>query len=135
MEAPGSFILLWGILFLLLWACLITGTVWFLVGWRKKAPGLQWLSALPFGFGLFIIAPILLLASALVLIWFFADGRAINQPGAPTQDMTPVAPRDQNTPVKLILHLPTESGYLLAVPQPPDTEQREPAMSKARQAP
>ena len=135
MEAPGSFIFLWGILFLALWACLITGTVWFLVGWRKKAPGLQWLSALPFGFGLFIIAPILLLASTMVLIWFVADWRANNQSGAPTQEKRPAAPDDPNQPVKLILSLPTEGGYRLAVPQPPDAEQGEPVISNARQAP
>ena len=96
---------------------------------------MKWLLVLPFGLGLFIIAPILLLASAMVLIWFVAEGRGIDQSSTLTEEKRPAAPDERNKPVKLILSLPTEGGYRLEVPQPPDAEEREPSMSNPRQAP
>ena len=36
---------------------MLVGGVWLFLGWRKKARSVQFLSALPFGFALFIIGP------------------------------------------------------------------------------
>ncbi len=62
---------------------MLTGVVLLFVGWRKKARPVQFLSALPFGFGLFIIGPLLLLAVAMVVWWFSADWRGIPEAPSP----------------------------------------------------
>jgi len=83
MEAPGFFILLAIFLSLLFGACMLTGAVWLFFGWRKKARSVQLLSALPFGVGLFIIGPLLLLAVIMVVVWLLADWRGITPPAPP----------------------------------------------------
>jgi len=88
MEAPGFFILLAMCLFVLFGACMVTGAVWLFFGWRKKARSVQFLSALPFGVGLFIIGPLLLLAVGIVVWWLFAGWRGISPP-APLQQEKP----------------------------------------------
>ena len=85
MEAPGFFILLAVFLSLLFGACMVIGAVWLFFGWRKKARSVQLLSALPFGIGLFIIGPLLLLAVGMVVWWLFADWRGISPPTPPQQ--------------------------------------------------
>jgi hypothetical protein len=85
MEAPGFFILLAIFLALLFGACMVTGAVWLFFGWRKKARSAQLLSALPFGVGILIIGPLLLLAVAMVVWWLLADWRGISAPAAPQQ--------------------------------------------------
>src|SRR6266850_3427796 len=80
MAAPGFFILLAGILFLVFAACMLTGAVWLFFGWRKKSRSTQFLSALPFGVGLLIIGPLLLLALIMVGLWLIADWRSIPPP-------------------------------------------------------
>jgi flagellar basal body-associated protein FliL len=91
MEAPGSFILLAIVLSVLFAACMVTGAVWLFFGWRKKARSVQLLSALPFGVGLFIVGPLLLIALVMVVWWLMADWRAIPQSPAP-------APQEQKEP-------------------------------------
>lgn len=88
MEAPGFFVLLAIFLFLIFGACMVTGAVWLFFGWRKKSRPVQVLSALPFGVGLFIIGPLLLLAVVMVVWWLVSDWRGISQP-APPQQGTP----------------------------------------------
>jgi hypothetical protein len=83
MAAPGSFILLSVVLLLVFGACMVAGAVAFYFGWRKKNRGVQWLSALPFGVGLFIVAPLLLLALGMVIWWFAADWQGIDEPASP----------------------------------------------------
>ena len=73
MEAPGFFLLVAAVLFLLFAACMVTGVVWLLFGWRKQARSVQILSALPFGIGLLIIGPLLLLAFIMVGLWLVAS--------------------------------------------------------------
>jgi len=73
MEAPGSFILLAIVLFVVYGACMLTGAVWLFFGWRKKSRSVQFLSALPFGVGLFIVGPLLLLTLIMVGWWLMAD--------------------------------------------------------------
>jgi hypothetical protein len=85
MAAPGFFILLAGILFLVFAACMLTGAVWLFFGWRKKSRSTQFLSALPFGVGLLIVGPLLLLALIMVGLWLIADWRSIPPP-APEQN-------------------------------------------------
>jgi hypothetical protein len=80
MAAPGFFVLLAGILLLLFAACMLTGAVWLFFGWRKKSRSVQFLSALPFGVGLLIIGPLLLLALIMVGLWLIADWRSIPPP-------------------------------------------------------
>jgi hypothetical protein len=80
MAAPGFFILLAGILFVVFAACMLTGAVWLFFGWRKKSRSTQFLSALPFGVGLLIIGPLLLLALIMVGLWFIADWRSVPPP-------------------------------------------------------
>ena len=71
---------------------MVTRAVWLYFGWRKKARSVQFLSTLPFGVGLFIVGPLLLLVQIMVVWWFVADWRAIPQPpSAP-------APQDQKKP-------------------------------------
>jgi hypothetical protein len=84
MAAPGFFILLAGFLLLLFAACMVTGAVWLFFGWRKQSRSVQFLSALPFGVGLLIIGPLLLLALIMVGLWLIADWRTI----PPTQEQT-----------------------------------------------
>ncbi len=107
MDAPGFFIIAAVGLFLVFGACMLTGAVWLFFGWRKKARSVQILSALPFGVGLFIVGPLLLIAVAMVVWWFMADWRAIPESTAP-------APQEQQTPnqgdagkgaVALLFHL------------------------------
>jgi hypothetical protein len=83
MDAPGFFIIAAVGLFLVFGACMLTGAVWLFFGWRKKARSVQLLSALPFGVGLFIVGPLLLIAVVMVVWWFMADWRAIPQSTAP----------------------------------------------------
>ena len=80
MAAPGFFILLAGILLLVFAACILTGAVWLFFGWRKKSRSVEFLSALPFGVGLLIIGPLLLLALIMVGLWLIADWRTIPPP-------------------------------------------------------
>jgi hypothetical protein len=80
MAAPGFFILLAGILLLAFAGCMLTGAVWLFFGWRKKSRSVQFLSALPFGVGLLIIGPLLLLALIMVGLWLIADWRRIPPP-------------------------------------------------------
>jgi hypothetical protein len=80
MAAPGFFTLLAGILLLVFAACMLTGAVWLFFGWRKKSRSVQFLSALPFGIGLLIIGPLLLLALIMVGLWLIADWRTIPPP-------------------------------------------------------
>ena len=89
MDAPGSFILLSIFLFVVFGACLLTGGVWLYFGWRKKSRTAAFLSALPFGVGIFIVGPLLLLALIMVVWWFVADWRAADQsPPPPAQEQT-----------------------------------------------
>jgi hypothetical protein len=83
MAAPGSFMLLAAVLSVLFGACMLTGAVLLFVGWHGKSRPLQFLSALPFGVGLFIIGPLLLLAIIMVAWWFSADWRGISEPQSP----------------------------------------------------
>lgn len=80
MVVPGFFILLAGILFLVFATCMLTGAVWLFFGWRKKSRSVQFLSALPFGVGLLIIGPLLLLALVMVGLWLISDWRRIPSP-------------------------------------------------------
>jgi hypothetical protein len=80
MAAPGFFILLAGILLLVFAVCMLTGAVWLFFGWRKKSRSVQFLSALPFGVGLLIVGPLLLLALIMVGLWLIADWRRIPPP-------------------------------------------------------
>ena len=59
---------------------MLTGAVWLFFGWRKKSRSVQFLSALPFGVGLFIIGPLLFLALLMVAWWLIADWRRILPP-------------------------------------------------------
>lgn len=63
MDGPDFFILcmIEGLLAVALAACMLTGAIWLIVGWRKKSRRVQFLSALPFGIGVFVLAPILFL--------------------------------------------------------------------------
>jgi hypothetical protein len=81
MEAPGSFILLAGILLLVFAACMLTGAVWLFFGWRKKSRSVQFLSVLPFGVGLLIIGPLLVLTLLMLGLWLIADWRRIPPAG------------------------------------------------------
>src|ERR1043165_59321 len=92
MAAPGSFILLAGVLLLSFAACMLTGAVWFFFGWKKKARSVQFLSALPFGVGLLIIAPLLVLALIMVGLWLIADWQEIPPPPSSP------APQEQKKP-------------------------------------
>src|ERR1035438_8706548 len=83
MAAPGSFILLAIVLFLLFGACVMTGAALLFFGWRKRVRSVQVLSALPFRVGLFIIGPLLLLAVIMVAWWLSADWRGISEPPSP----------------------------------------------------
>jgi hypothetical protein len=93
MGAPGFFILVTIVLLVLFGACMVTGAVWLFLGWRKKVRSVQFLSALPFGVGLFIIGPLLLLAVIMVVWWLIADWRAIpsatQAQGKPNQSLQP----------------------------------------------
>ena len=60
-------------------------------GWRNKTRSVQLLSALPFGVGLFIVGPLLLIAVVMIVWWLMADWRAIPQATAP-------APQEQKVP-------------------------------------
>src|SRR5690242_3924955 len=86
MAAPGSFILLAGVLLVLFAACMLTGAVWLFFGWRKKSRSVLFLSALPFGVGL-LIFPLLFLALLMVGWWLIPDWRKI-----------PVPTQEQNKP-------------------------------------
>jgi hypothetical protein len=83
MEAPGFFILLVLFLALLFGLSMVTGAVWLFFGWRKKTRSVQLLSAVPFGIGIFIIGPLLLLAIALIGLWLLADRRGAASPEIP----------------------------------------------------
>jgi len=63
MDGPDFFILFMiaGILALGLAVCMLTGAVWLFLGWRKKSRSAQFLSALPFGVGALVFAPLLFL--------------------------------------------------------------------------
>ena len=91
MEAPGFFIIAAVGLFLVFGACMVTGALWLYFGWRNKTRSVQLLSALPFGVGLFIVGPLLLIALVMVVWWFMADWRAIPPSIAP-------APQEQKEP-------------------------------------
>ena len=88
MDGPNFFILFMvaGILALAFLACILTGAVWLFFGWRKKVPPLKFVSALPFGVGFFIIAPLLLLLLLFIAWWFIADWRAPARPSKPATE-------------------------------------------------
>ena len=89
MDAPGSFILLSIFLFVVFGACLVTGAVWLYFGLRKKSRTVAFLSALPFGVGIFIVGPLLLLTLIMVVWWFAADWRGGTQSSVPPQSQEP----------------------------------------------
>ena len=104
MAAPGFFILLAGIVFLVFAACMLTGAVWLFFGWRKKSRSAQFLSALPFGVGLLIAGPLLLLALIMVDLWLIADWRSIPQPS-----------KEQNKPNNIAVERMEAGGTVLPI--------------------
>lgn len=72
MDAPGSFVLLSLFFGLAFGLCVVTGSVWMYFGWRKRVRGLQWLSLVPLGVGLFIFGPLLFLSLVMLILWFVA---------------------------------------------------------------
>lgn len=74
MQEPEFFLLflIAGILACGFSVCVVTGGVWLFFGWWKKTRSVQLLSALPFGVGIFIIAPLLILVLVFIAWSFIA---------------------------------------------------------------